>query len=506
MLKALLFDDEYIVLEALSALVDWEGLGIELAGTAGDGIAALALFRAERPDIVLTDIRMPGMDGLTLIEQILQEGPDTICIVFSGFNEFEYVKRAIQLGVADYVEKPITEEIIEKALRKALEQIGSRNETKALKLAWENSRQELLEKATWELLQYGRSALPKWLEGAGEEAHGIVGVTVLAASEDFPWPPLPDTSFMSLRNGPEFLNVLFHTAEPTRELWDSLVDAADHAEKPIGIGLTYTDPADAANSCREAQRALKSALFMQIKGAVRFDELGSLIKVPDGLHEREEALLVSLRAGSRSGLLEQVDRFIQWLHAERLDPEIAEREMLKLIYLALDVAQETGESSGKPDALKEGYMPHVEIREAATRGGQSQWFRTQFEQIADWSLKAKGNAKHTAVEQAQRYIEHNVSRDVSLQEVADHVGLNATYLSVLFKEVVGETYIKYVTRYRMELAKVLLRKGLKVQEASEKVGYLTHRHFAEVFKKYTGLTPGQYKDGESEKTGPRTKE
>jgi two-component system response regulator YesN len=102
--------------------------------------------------------------------------------------------------------------------------------------------------------------------------------------------------------------------------------------------------------------------------------------------------------------------------------------------------------------------------------------------------------KNEAVERAKRYIEQHFMRDLSLNDVSDHVGLNPTYLSVLFKEVMGESYIKFLTRYRMEHAKELLRKGAKVNDVSEMVGYRTYRHFAEVFKKYTGQTPGQYKE------------
>lgn len=267
MIKAVLFDDEYIVLEALGALVDWRGLGIELAGTAGDGLSALAMFRSVRPEIVLTDIRMPGKDGLQLVEEIMEEAPDTCCIVFSGFNEFEYVKRAIGLGVADYVEKPITEQSIERALRKVLGQIGRKEEIRTLERKWE-----------------------------------------------------------------------------------------------------------------------------------------------------------------------------------------------------------------------------------AVKGNLSEWFWTRIEADANNDADAQERTKHAAVEKARLYIEQNFARDITLQETAEHVGLNATYFSILFKEVIGEAYIKYLTRCRMEFAKTLLRKGFKVNEVSERVGYLTHRHFSEVFKKYTGMTPGQFRD------------
>jgi two-component system response regulator YesN len=505
MIKAVLFDDEYIVLEALSVLVDWEGLGIELAGTAGDGISALAMFRSIRPEIVLTDIRMPGLDGLQLIEEIMKEDLDTSCIVFSGFNEYEYVKRAIELGVADYVEKPITEDNIERALRKVLGQIDRQTKTLVLEQKWEDSRRELLEKATGDLLQYGYQVATKWEESAGPEAKWVTGVTVLAAKEDVVLPERVDGLAVRLRVGPEFLHVFFDYGTPFREFWDEVTASSNIAESAIGIGRTYESPAGAPESYREAQRALKTLLYLQVKGAIRFEELGGLVTVPEGLTEREEAIILSLRAGSKSGLLDQVDQFVQWTQSEKLDPEIVEREMLKLIYLSLDVAGETAPVEGKP-ALLQGYMPHIEIRRMAAQGMLAKWFREQMERFADWSIGARENTKHASIERALQYIEKNVSRDVSLLEVASHVGMNANYLSVLFKEVVGETYIKYLTRYRVEMAKVMLRKGMKVQEVSEKVGYLTHRHFSEVFKKYTGVTAGQYKELESNKNGPPSNE
>ncbi len=108
MRKAVIFDDEFIVLKGLERMIDWAEYNVELVGTAADGEEALKIFHEHRPDIVFTDIRMPGKDGLQVIEEILKEAPETQCIVFSGFNEFDYVKKALRLGVVDYLEKPIT--------------------------------------------------------------------------------------------------------------------------------------------------------------------------------------------------------------------------------------------------------------------------------------------------------------------------------------------------------------------------------------------------------------
>ncbi|AFH61603.1 response regulator [Paenibacillus caseinilyticus] len=493
MLKAAVFDDEYIVLQGLRAMIDWTGLGIELVGTAGDGLSALALFREERPDLIFTDIRMPGMDGLQLIEEVMRDAPETYCIVFSGFNEFDYVKRAINLGVVDYLEKPITIESIEKAIGKVLGRVSEQQEMDAMKRKVEVSSRELLEKAVLELLMSGADAEGKWRESFGPHAAEVEAVTVLAAaSEAFAPPDHPAYRAVPVKIGQERLHVLFHFLPPGQELWDQLLGESEQAGTAVGCGRTYPRPAEAAESYRQAARALQSARFLGEKSLVRFEDLGERITAPEGLSEREEAVILSLRSGNREGLMEQAERFIASIQSGKLGIEAAEHEMLRLIYLAAEESKKNaGDAAGGP---WESFMPHIEFREMAANGEVAAWFRRQIEKIADWSSSAREDTKHAAVTRARQYIEGHGTRDLTLQEVAEHVGMNPTYFSVLFKEEMGESYIKYLTRYRMELAKSLLLQGLKVQEVSEKVGYHTYRHFSEVFKKYTGVTPGQYKE------------
>jgi len=479
MRKAVIFDDEYIVLQGLQAMIDWQKYGVEIVGTAGDGATALAIVRERRPDIILTDIRMPGMDGLELIERVMQEAPDTYTIVFSGFNEFEYVKRAIGLGVADYLEKPITIQTIEQAVAKMTGRLEKREE----------QRQELLEKATWELLLSGEAAAKSWRGKFGPRAERVVAATVLAAAADFSLPDDPLRAAVPLRSGEERLCAVFHYEMPTHEFWDDVESAAEQAGAPIGAGGAHAPPAGAARSYREAQRALRAARFLEHRGLMRFEELGALMTTPQGLSEREEGIVLGLRSGNRDAFYAQVERLIDWLRAEKLDPNVMEREMLRSVYMMQRTASEAGHETGRePD------LAHVEIRETGSKDELIAWFRKQVDRIADGAFRHREHTKEAVVERARRYMEQRCGEDVSLQEVADHVGMNSSYLSVLFKEVMGESYIKYLTRYRMELAKTLLRQGLKVNEVSERVGYHTYRHFSDVFKKFTGYTPGLYRD------------
>jgi len=490
MLKAVVFDDEYIVVEGLQTMIDWQSFGIELVGTAEDGISALALCRAHRPDVILTDIRMPEMDGLQLVEIVLREAPDTYCIVFSGFNDFSCVKRAIQLGVADYLEKPITVESVEHAIRKMTGRLTAQREAAELRQRWEEGKRELLEKATLDVLLRGEEAQRKWKEYFGPQADRVVGVTVIACSGQVRLPEQPEHRMVSIRNGEEASAVFFHFLPPSYEFWERLAQESELADVVVGGGRTYAGPADAADSYAEAKRALRCGLFLRMKGLIRYEQLGELIATPEGLSEREEAMILSMRAGDVSGLMEQIDRFLDWIRSEKVDPEVAEREMIKLIYIALEASKEGGAGT-----LEERFVPHVEIREMLAKGRMLEWFRERMERIAAWSKESRETTKHASVERARLFIEQNLSRNLSLEEVAAHVGMNPSYLSVLIKEVLGETYIKYVTRSRMELAKRLLSRGGRVHEVCEQVGYYSYKHFSEVFKKYAGSTPGQYKEG-----------
>lgn len=489
MLKAVIFDDEYIVLQGLQAMIDWSKYGIELVGTATDGNAAWSLFEAHRPDIVFTDIRMPGMDGLQVIEKILAAAPDTMCIVFSGFNEFEYVKRALKLGVADYLEKPITIPMIEDAITKTIERIEREKAVSTLQLKWEDSRQELLEKATLDLLLRGGEAEAKWRDSFGRKADEVTGVTVIALSrDDLALDDADSYQAIHVRNGLEHLIVVFHFQEDATDVWNQLL----YWTEPAGVGRTYEMVADAGKSYREALQALRYGQFMEEKGWTRFEDIGENPKIPASLSEQEEAVIFYMRTGDKAGLLGQLDLFIKQLESERLNPDIMEREILKLVYLAMEVAKETGEDVDK--IRQADYLPHLEIRSIRTKEEMFAWLRAQMEMMMDWTLDVRANTKHEAVESACAYMKQHYNEDLTLQEVSEHVGMNATYFSLLFKEEMGQSYIKYLTQLRMERAKELLREGYKIADVSEKVGYHSYRHFSELFKKHVGMKPGQYKE------------
>lgn len=489
MLKAVVFDDEYIVCQGLSKMIDWQRYGVELAGTAGDGLSALQLFREQKPDIVLTDIRMPGMDGLRLIEIASAEAPETMFIVFSGFNEFEHVMRAIGLGVVDYLEKPITVEKIEEVMRKTLERIGKQQAFSSMKMKLEASRQELLEKATLELLLSGEKAAEKWKRQFGPEWTDVKGVTVLAFQAERPLlPEDPSYRMVHVMNGADVLTAVFHFAVPPEALWEKLVSIGGEIGA-FGSGGTYSSLSDAPKSCKEALRALRYGRFLEESGWTRIEDVEGDIEPTNELTKHEESVIFALRTGDKEGLDRSIAGFESWIEAQKLAPDKAEREMLKLAYLGLDTLKEFGR-----EIRPLGEIDHQELAVMQTREEMFGWLRHKLESMLAWTIEARRSNKHEAVEKALAFMEERYGEDLSLQELAGHVGLNATYFSLLFKEEMGLSYIKHLTNIRMERAKEMLQGGMLVSEVSEKVGYINYRHFTEIFKKLAGMTPKQYRE------------
>ncbi|RIX59564.1 response regulator [Paenibacillus nanensis] len=487
MLKAVLFDDEHIVIKGLAKLIVWSECGVELVATAQDGLSALEAIRTHKPDIVMTDIRMPGIDGLELIRTIREEAPETACIVFSGYNEFDYVKKAIQLGVIDYLEKPITLDKIREGIGKAVDRIRERSEMTKLK---EQRKKDLLEEAALNLLLYGdEAALSAWMEQFGEDARRVSAVTVLAVSDErF---RLEDGEFyrtVHIRNGRENLLALFHF-EPLRDDWQRQLSHLNGLT--VGSGRTYRSLGDAARSYKEALRALRYGKYLEGTGWISFEELGDPHAIQPDVTEKEEELLFDLRLGEKEGFMTKLDELLESFKSSAVDPDVAEIELLRIVLQCADAAKETG--GNMAELIPQGYAPQRELRDAQTRGEAAGWLREELERIIDWVVAVRQRSKHSAVEKALRYMEEHYGRDLTQQEVADYVQMNVTYFSLLFKEQMGLSYIKYLTKIRMEKAKELLAEGVPIQTISERVGYYHARHFAEVFKKHTGLTPGQFR-------------
>lgn len=520
MIKAVLIDDEYIVLEGLKAIVNWEVFGIEVVGAASDGVSGLELIEKEKPDIVFTDITMPRMNGLSLIEKAKKVIPSGVFIIFSGYNEFEYARKAISLGVIDYLDKPVTIDKVEETLKEAIKIINKKKEETKLVENFLESKKAILEGLIRRLINgenVNDEKLFHILKDNNINLLNIENFTVAVAKQEDDIEN--HEKFISemnrlfahnnqnnlirhfiLNDGKEVIFTFFEMSDINNESESNLINYITETKKQlqeqnidfyIGIGESYKQVLDIGKSYLEAKKALKYAAFKDTTSIVHISDVEYSNHISSLADDGHDSIIFNIRSSNKQEVIGQVKNFLKNLETYNLPPEMFCHECLELIYLALKVSAETGKDYV---AEKEGgFIPHVEILKANTAFGISAWMISFFDDLMNWIANIQKNSNRKSIVKVREYLDENYHKDITLDEMAEMVNINSTYLSMLFKEQVGTTYIKYLTNVRLEKAKRLLNEGYKVKEVSEMVGYHNSRHFSELFKKTVGLTPDQFK-------------
>jgi len=432
--KMIIVDDEYEIRQGLKN-ADYASLNIEVVDLCENGLEALKSMEQSPVDILLTDIKMPLMDGLELIQKVSQRHPYTKKVVLSGYGDFEYAKKGIEYGVVDYLLKPLafedyyavlakTTAILSQEREKSLRQANLERKAKlSAHLLRKNFLSELLHSSlTEEKIELDSASAEVLLETDGGYA-----VCVLRFQSH---PPRPNNVQDS-----EWGLIVFTLDNLLQDLWD---------EK--GYGYHYVDPYN-------GQCALIVANAEWIDGleAGRPDleeELGRIVKAL----KRFRGLFKSHLAYTIGPIVRGATR----IRRSYLDAEIKFED-------GLPNEEDVPEVSEKPEAGNE------------ANAGQA-------------------NGKRVVLE-VKQFIEGNYDRTITLDDVAKHVHLNASYLSYLFKEIAGMNYIDYVTEFRIGKAKTLLSESnWKVYEVGEMVGYENPRYFTLIFKKFTGQTPLEYRN------------
>ncbi|WP_339183975.1 response regulator [Oceanobacillus sp. FSL W7-1293] len=480
-MKAIIIDDEFIVLEGMKRMIDWSKFGIEIVGTADNGEEGFRLYEKYQPEIVFTDIRMPGKDGLTLIKEILDRSPETLCVVFSGFNEFEYVRNALKLGVIDYLEKPITIPMINETLQKILEQKDKQknaNEHKKMKL----------EKMTMDLLMQNQGSIENWF-CEFEYAKKISGFMVIVHdSPSFSLDSNSDYLSVSITVGFNYINVIYlYTPNPS-----NVLQILKEKKRDGGIysaGNMYVEIDRLYTSYMEALRAYKLGLIQDKEGIILFDEINQNNHWKSCITEQEKQIVYNMKLGNQEQVYRLLTNYFTSLEEDLDEIRIIAKRLQKLLYLCIDIFENPEYALSEPLP----FFSHSEFRKLNTKEELKSWLFSTFDWILDFHEKSQLVHKYPVIEEARKYIHLHYNESISIQEIADEVGLNPNYFSVLFKEAVGMTYIKYLTQLRIDVAKLMLRQGNTVSNVSHDVGYMTYRYFSEIFKKYTGVSPGKYK-------------
>ncbi len=518
--KAFLVEDEIVTREGIRDQVDWKGSGFEFCGEAPDGEIALPLLQATQPDVLITDIKMPFMDGLELCKIVRERMPWVKIIILSGHDEFEYAQRAIKLGVTEYLLKPVTVQDLHHVLWKI-----------AAQLEQEKKEQENLRKLQ-EQIEENRAALRerlllKLVVGAVSPTEAIekgqlLGLDLIARcylvvilktelgdrTESFDYAEYqqvqhimsglvehnPDI-FLLKKDWEETVLVMKgSTPEYLEEERDLLLDLLNQKVKrtryqlTIGIGTPQKRLGDIHQSFVEAMVNIQNAAGKSKTVSNEAVDRAELLKVDRSAVENY------LRGGAKEGFNEFFDTYIRPLG------ETALKSYLMKNYIFVDVVLATAKMVNDLGGDLDQVIPELNsIETILTNIKTIEQLREQACKILVSALvfrDSQTNNPYTGmIREAKEYIGHRyMDTNLSLAEVATHVNLSSSHFSAVFSQEAGQTFKEYLTEIRIKKAKELLRMTtLKSAEISYQVGYSDPHYFSSAFRKNTGLSPTEFR-------------
>jgi len=528
MLKMIIADDERWVRTAIRTIIPFEDLGLVLSSEASNGIEALELCREHEPHILVTDIMMPGLNGLELINELTDMLPDLKIIIISGYNDFEYAKTAMKYGVKDYLLKPVDENELIQVLRRIIDELNSSEMMKKEK----EVRQEQYKKA-WpviceaflnRLITQNNMTADNIRNEAMTYGMDLSGnhFTVCVCSPD-------ETPHLSLtpqtheyvktivkRTMKRYAGAVTFPPENDRTVLVSIIkgrseDDIRHAHDicrrilkkkycldiSCGVSSTANTPCMLQRLFPEAVRALDTR-FWQGPGTFA-RHTPDCISADPKLTLQEDMLnkiILNIKLSNLQTALTYIDSISESLKAEQqhnFSPSLAKEfywQFIQSLIIMLNIQlpfihQET---------VVSGQHPYDRIRGMKFFTDLESYTKELLQHIFDFYHDKNPVDNTNLIENAKKVIESNFAGDISLEQVARHVHLSPAYLSELFKKQTGMSFIDYKTIVRIENAKkLLMMPSATISEVSAQVGYTDPKYFSKLFKKITGKTVYEYK-------------
>jgi len=518
--KVFLVEDEIVTREGIRDNIDWKANGFEFYGEASDGDMALPLLRAIKPDLLITDIKMPFMDGLQLSKIVRERMPWVKIIILSGHDEFEYAQEAIKLGVNEYLLKPITVNEMHKVLQKIATQLNQeKKEQENLKKLQEQLeenqamlRERLLLKvvtgtiASTEAIEKGQ---PLRLDLVAKcYLIVILKIEVRTRSEKLDYDEFqkiqqkvtelignnPDI-YLLRKDWGEFVllmkgNIPQYLDEEQGLLLGSIRDTLDQTryQLVVGVGAQKNRIADIYQSFLEAFVSIQNSADREKDGSNRMVDKAELLKV------NKSAVETYLNCGVKEDCEEFFNSYIQPLGDTALKSYLIKNYIFMDVVLA--TAKQVNDLGGNIDIV----IPELNSIETILANIST------IEQLKEKTCTILGKAlsfrdsqtsgQHTKViRQAKEYIDqHYMEPDLSLYEIASQVNLSSSHFSMVFSQETCQTFKEYLTTTRINKAKELLRtSSLSSNDISYQVGFNDPHYFSYVFKKNTGFSPTEFR-------------
>ena len=498
-------DDEPRVRKGLAKLISSRGEAWKVSKLFSSGNTALEAARAERMDVILADIRMPGLDGLELADALRAASPDTVVVIMSGYKEFDYARRAMKVGVLDFIVKPIEEEELFAVLDRARAEVDRR---KSDRLRASPARDlEALKDALF--AEAVASASPAEAAARLCELLDIqLGTFVILSAQILPPAPqndapLPSRAALESALWPEAHPFSFHEqfavlvpgALRQAEEIASRLSTVLGTRGRIGASMENKGYARINAAFEQSMLALRPGYYDREK-AVAFYEPWTARAVPYSTPAQDK-LVACLVTGNRDAAEACARDFLAPLRQAQVPLPLLEEHVGSVIRHVLDVL-----SAVLPDhdELQKTALSVTPVLKHGWFGALEAHFVGVVGALAVRVEQANQNRLGRAVRRAVRFIEENYGRDLPLEEVAKSVGLSPSYFSSSFKRETGKNVVEYITEYRVEKAiELLCTTNLNTSEVAYRVGFNDPKYFTRIFKRSVGVTPSLYRRYSQEK-------
>ncbi len=527
--KVLVVDDEEEVREGIIDCVQWNQYGFDVVGNASNGEDALELAEDLNPDLVITDIKMPYMDGLEFIKRLSILAPTAKTIIITGFDDFNYAKTAIGLNVMEYIIKPINLEELTAVLinaKRVMDEESTRiRNMEFLRVHYDNSLPIIRESFIKSLIEKRideeeimKSAISNNMDL--NKKHMIVSLVKAELTDDQNArllslsikKILDDTLMKSTISYTtmymEYIVSLtcFEENHMVNNLIYSMNEVCKLVEKhfdiPISIGIGYIvdSPMDINNSYNGAVAALDYRVIVGNGKSIFIYDIEPNASVNVDFDEKDQlALLGAIRQADFENIKSTMENILNMCEEIKLPFRDYQIYLMKIIEAITSLASSFHIEGSSIFGDK--FYPMEKLASFESKKEVLNWFVDICNKTSILLRKERQNSAGKLVDEAKEYVEKNYrDPDLMIEKMCNDLHVSAAYFSSLFKKETGNTFVKYITDYRLQLArKLLIETDLKTYLIAEKVGFIDANYFSFVFKKNYGMSPTKFRSGYVEK-------
>lgn len=513
-IKVLLVDDEKLERVLIRKGFPWEEKGFEIVGEAESAAEAMEFMQHKTPQIVLTDISMPGVTGLELAEQISKKYPECHIVIVTGFREFEYARKAVEIGVEDFLLKPVNIDDIDKVTEKIKKKIKKENEKKGevekLRKSLSAKQDVLIEsflnqlvenriaedKAIQKLNVYGFESLMMGcccFNISIKEDKGQIELTdshkrVLSYLEDI----MPEDAVIF----PHYMhNIIVLLPQENEKIIDDLSSKVcediliGNIDVTIGVSDVSYELAGISKAYQQSKKALSASVLLGQNRVITYKEYLNVMnkaKTAQGFPWEDFTFAIA------NVLTDKVEMLLNEYFVILEKAGDTDIEYLRL--LTMDILSKAGTTLSKHGAdlfqLVGEEQLFCDIRMIQNINESKELIRKNIAVVLEYNSRKKAKHSNPVVTKSLAYIDENFrDPELTLKTAAENVYSNESYLSRVFKKEVGNSFIEYVTKKRIdESIRLLNTTDLKVYEIAEKVGFRDPHYFSICFKKQVGVT------------------